>query len=341
VYIYEKIKEMIPSTFSEFFCSLSETGKQAVITELTHMMISNTEKEITSLAEKKASIKCPNCSSSDISGNGKQNAIQKYVCKSCRKYFRDTTGSVMCNLKKPELLPTYMYNMLLGYSIRKCAKETGISVQSSFDWRHKILSSFDELNPNAFKGIVESDDIFFLESSKGNRNLTRVRRSRGSKATKRGISNEQVAVVVTQDRSGNQELKVVKQGRISKTDLEEVFGSRIEQGAVLCTDAHRSYTAFAKGKEIDHQKFTANKGQRVVNKIYHVQNVNNTTKRLRTWMRPYNGVATKYLQNYMNWFMVLEKIKHNSNRLQAFTGYALTSTSAYELWISLPHSYLC
>ena len=332
---------MIPSTFSEYFQNLSETGRQAVITELTQMlMASNYDTESSSLAEKKASIKCPSCSSSDISGNGKQNEIQKYVCKSCKKYFRDTTGRLMCNLKKPELLPKYMYSMLLGYSIRKCAKETGVSLQTSFDWRHKIISSFDELSPSTFKGIVESDDIFFLESSKGNRNLDRERRSRGSKATKRGISNEQVAVVVTQDRSGNQELKVVKKGRISKSDLDEVLGSRIEEGSVLCTDAHRSYSAFAKEKEIDHQKFTANKGQRIVNKIYHVQNVNNTAKRLRTWMRPYNGVATKYLQNYMNWFMVLEKIKHNSNRLQAFTGYALASTSAYELWSSLHQSHL-
>ena len=332
---------MIPSTFSEYFQNLSETGRQAVITELTQMvMMSNNEAETSSLAEKKASIKCPGCSSSDISGNGKQNGIQKYVCKSCKKYFRDTTGRLVCNLKKPELLPKYMYNMLLGYSIRKCAKETGISMQTSFDWRHKIISSFDELNPSTFKGIVESDDIFFLESSKGSRSLDRERRSRGSKATKRGISNQQVAVVVTQDRSGNQELKVVKKGRISKSNLDEVLGSRIEEGSVLCTDAHRSYSAFAKGKKIDHQKFTANKGQRVVNKVYHVQNVNNTAKRLRTWMRPYNGVATKYLQNYMNWFMVLEKIKHNSNRLQAFTQFAMASTTAYQAWSSLSSSAL-
>ncbi|MFT6333472.1 MAG: hypothetical protein ACI81G_001953 [Gammaproteobacteria bacterium] len=54
-------------------------------------------------------------------------------------------------------------------------------------------------------------------------------------------------------------------------------------------DAHLSYTAFSRNKNIEHHKFVANKGQRAVNKIYHVQNVNNTAKRLL----PYNGVATK------------------------------------------------
>ncbi|MFT6338467.1 MAG: transposase-like protein [Halioglobus sp.] len=326
---------MIPSTFSDYFKSLPENARQGVIAELTSMLMTENSETLKSLAEKKQTVCCPSCGGGKISGNGKHNGVQRYVCRGCKKYFRETTGSLTHNLKKSELLSKYMYNMLLGYSIKKCANQTGISIQTSFDWRHKIISSFNELRPRTFEGIVESDDIFFLESGKGNRELDRKSRSRGSKATKRGISNEQVAVVVTQDRNGNQELAVVKKGRISKNDLDKTLGSKLEKGAILCTDAHRSYTAFAKGKEIEHHKFIANKGQRIVNQVYHVQNVNNTAKRLRTWMRPYNGVATKYLQNYLNWFMVLEKIKNNSNRLKAFAACAMASSSTYEYWSSI------
>lgn len=301
------------------------------------LMMENTD-SIKSLAEKKQTSICPSCGGNKISGNGKHNGVQRYVCRSCKKYFRETTGSLTHNLKKSDLLSKYMYNMLLGFSIRKCAEQTGICVQTSFDWRHKIISSFDELRPSEFEGIVESDDIFFLESGKGNRELDRKSRTRGSKATKRGISNEQVAVVVTQDRTGNQELAVVKRGRISKNDLDKTLGEKLGEGVILCTDAHRSYTAFAKDKGIQHHKFIANKGQRVVNQVYHVQNVNNTAKRLRSWMRPYNGVATKYLQNYLNWFMVLEKIKNNSNRLKAFATCAMASSSTYKFWNSIAQS---
>ena len=55
-----------------------------------------------------------------------------------------------------------MYCLLSGYSIRKSAKETGISIQTSFDWRHKLLSSFSSVSVEEFKGIVESDDLFFV-----------------------------------------------------------------------------------------------------------------------------------------------------------------------------------
>jgi hypothetical protein len=34
-------------------------------------------------------------------------------------------------------------------------------------------------------------------------------------------------------------------------------------------------------------------------------------------MVSFNGVAAKYLQNYLNWFLVLEKIKHNTNKRAA------------------------
>ena len=80
--------------------------------------------------------------------------------------------------------------MLMGYSIKKCAEQTNICVQTSFDWRYKVLSAFGQACPEGFEGITESDDIFFLESGKGSRDLERNPRKRGSKATKRGISDE-------------------------------------------------------------------------------------------------------------------------------------------------------
>lgn len=327
---------MIPNTFKEYFQSLPEISRQAVIEELSGMI----SKDFNIMSDKELPVSCPSCGGNKISGNGKYKGIQRFVCRDCSKYFRQTTGHITYNLKKSELMSKYLYNMLLGYSIKKCSIETGICVQTSFDWRHKILSSFNEMRPSLFEGIVESDDIFFLESGKGNRTLERKGRARGGKATKRGISDEQVAVVVTQDRSGNQELAVVKKGRISKNDLEKTIGLKIQGGSILCTDAHRSYTAFAKTKELEHHKFIVNKGQRVINKVYHVQNVNNTAKRLRAWMSPFNGVATKYLQNYLNWFMILDKIKNKTNRLNSFATYAMVSPAAYSFWESIPNQSL-
>ena len=81
---------------------------------------------------------------------------------------------------------------------------------------------------------------------------------------------------------------------------------------MLCSDSQRSYAAFAKENIITHKKFNASKGERTVDKVYHVQNVNNMDMRLRKFMDSFNGVATKYLQNYLNWLLVLEKINNST-----------------------------
>jgi transposase-like protein len=325
---------MIPQNFTDYFQSLEVVERQEIVNKLIQMVCSPSDDSISLLStvKEKRVVCCPNCNSNDIRANGKYKEVQRYYCKSCKKYFRDTTGKVLFGLKKPELFSKYLYHMLMGYSIKKCAQQTGICIQTSFDWRHKVLSAFEQSCPEGFEGIAESDDIFFLESNKGSRELDRKPRKRGNKATKRGISNEQIAVVVTCDRTDNKELRVITRGRISKKDLEKVFEGKLDNVKTLCTDTHRSYTAFAKSNNIDHQKFNVSKGQRVKNKVYHVQNVNNTAARLRTWMRPFNGVATKYLQNYMNWFMVLERIKNNNQQLKEFAYYAFAGQSAWILW---------
>jgi REP element-mobilizing transposase RayT len=59
---------------------------------------------------------------------------------------------------------------------------------------------------------------------------------------KPGISNEQVAVIATCDRSGHKDFKVATQGRVSKKDIEKVLKGKLDKAEVLCSDSHRSYT---------------------------------------------------------------------------------------------------
>lgn len=40
-------------------------------------------------------------------------------------------------------------------------------------------------------------------------------------------------------------------------------------------------------------------------KIYHVQKVNQAARSMKEWMDGFNGVSTKYLQNYLSWFIVM------------------------------------
>jgi transposase-like protein len=317
---------MIPSDFRDYFVSSAPMIQQEIVSTLLSMSLQ--ESGLKDIKQTKA-VRCPHCASNRIRANGKLKGVQRYLCNGCKQNFSETTGKFWFAIKKKDKLNRYLYCLLSGYSIRKSAKETGISIQTSFDWRHKLLTSFSSVSVEEFQGIVESDDLFFAYSEKGNRNLNRKPKQRGEKASKAGISDEKVAVIATCDCSVNKDFKVADRGRISKKDLDTTLKGKLDKAEVLCSDSHRSYGAFAKANSITHKTFNASKGQRTVEKAYHVQNVNNMAMRLRKFMGSFNGVATKYLQNYLNWFLVLEKIKNSTSKMATVTALAFASNN---LW---------
>lgn len=276
---------------------------------------------------------CPHCESSKTRKNGHQYGVQRFVCNNCKKNFRASTGSVTAHLKKKELLKSYIPHMLSGYSLDKCAELTGISKQTAFDWRHKILSALGKFQKvQELSGICESDDVFFEYSEKGNKNLERKPRKRGKSVfvkKKKGISDDKVAVLISCDRKGNQHLQVATRGRVSKDDINRVLKDRLDAKAVLCTDGHRSFEAFAKENKIEHQTIKVSAKQYVKKGIYHVQHVNQTAQDLKKWLDSFNGVSTKYLQNYLNWYALKSTIEKSNAPVTKMITLILTSFSAW------------
>jgi len=43
--------------------------------------------------------------------------------------------------------------------------------------------------------------------------------------------------------------------------------------------------------------------------------INSTDNLYERWVKRFNGVSTKYLEQYLNWFVFLEKIKKSSNQI--------------------------
>lgn len=89
--------------------------------------------------------------------------------------------------------------MIEGFSLRKCAEilHEEVTHVTLFYWRHKILAALKQIPTESFQGIVEMDETYFLFSEKGKRKITeRKPRKRSGKAKYRGVSNDQVCVLV-------------------------------------------------------------------------------------------------------------------------------------------------
>lgn len=133
---------------------------------------------------------------------GKRDGRQRYKCKDCHKLSSDLTNSPMYRSKKADKWIPFIECMLNGLSLRETALKIGITHVMAFYWSHKVLSALAKESIGIFEVLVEVDETSFLESHKGRRVIpNRKPRKRGGSATKRGISNEQVCVLVARDRN--------------------------------------------------------------------------------------------------------------------------------------------
>lgn len=271
---------------------------------------------------------CPHCSSEEVLGHGNYNGRKRYKCKVCKKTFNDLTGTSVSYIHKKKEWNSYIKCIANNLSLREAAKESGVSFRTSFLWRHKIIGAFKDVGCTKLEGIIEGDETFFLYSEKGNKSIEgRKPRKRGGKASKAGINDEHVAVLVSTDRNKQSIIEVACRGRITTNQIEACLGKWIgENASVLCSDSHRSYEKFANDNQLRHVKINASKGQHVKDKVYHIQNINSIHHLLKDWVKQFNGVSSGYLQNYMNWFRVM---RIAGSDIGKFLEYSLVSNSAF------------
>lgn len=228
--------------------SLSQSEKY----QLQEILASSGEEQesVKSLEDSRFSngIFCPKCGClENIVKFGRYKDLQRYRCKDCGSTFTAKSGSIFYNsTKNLATWKKYVDCLLQGLSIRKSARVCGISLPTSFFWRHKILEAIGKAldkKQSKLKGIIESDETFFRVSYKGARKLPegRLAHRRGEKAGKRGLSKEQVCVACSLDRQGAVLSKISNLGKISSSDLVRVYSGKVERDSIFCTDSEKAY----------------------------------------------------------------------------------------------------
>jgi transposase-like protein len=305
---------MLENVYADF-TDLPKQDQIKLFNRLREEFFSNGEDEMqdtyTTIRETRFSegLGCVHCGSVKVKRNGKYRGRQRYFCHDCSKSFNDLTNTPISGSRYLGKWSKYFRMMVEGYTLPKIAEELKIHISTCFYWRHKILFALRSLGFLGLKGIVESDETFFKESFKGRKVEDREPKERGGRDPKRGISGLKIAVVVAQDRNGQVVVQKAGRGRVRAEEIDTVIGEYIDPSALLCTDTATNYKKFALVKGLKHETINVSKEGYVKKGIYHVQHVNNFHKRLGEWMDRFNGVATKYLDNYLYWFKFLEQNK--------------------------------
>ena len=264
---------------------------------------------------------CPHCGNSKLYRHGSAHGLQRYRCRACHKTFNALSGTPLARLRRRSKWLDYLKTMKQSLPLRQSAVVIGVHRNTAFRWRHRFLSWVKRERPEALQGITEADETYFLESDKGSRQLTRRPHKRGASASKRGLSKEQVCVLVARDRSGQTLAELTGKGPVTKAQLSDHLKPVLDADIVLVSDSNTAYGAFCKAEQITHVAINLSKGQRIINGAYHIQNVNAYHSRFKSWLDRFHGVATKYLSNYLGWRHALEQ--HRNLSTETFLRIAL------------------
>ena len=244
---------------------------------------------------------CPHCGGTHIIKNGTfKGKCQHYLCKECKKTFGDTENTILKGTWKDlEVWRLYIKCMIDKLPLRKTAQICGIHLKTAFYWRHKILDALQNMMSEVqLNGIVEADETYTAISYKGQKNrIPRESHKRGTKAEKRGLSEEKVCIPCGINMNGLSIAKISNLGMPTWKNLQNVLGGKIDKGSILVTDSFRGYHKLTADMEVTHIRIPRKKH---TNGTFNIQLLNNYHSQLKELINVrFNGVSTKYLNNYL------------------------------------------
>jgi transposase-like protein len=230
---------------------------------------------------------------------------QRYRCGGCRKTFTSLTGTPFSRVHDKAKLLENAACMKDVLSVRDTADRLGVHRNTAFRYRHLMMPLLEKHQPGELLGVAEADEAFFRRSYKGQkRGLPRPAHKRGTPASKRGISREQVAVLTAVARGSRDSFMVVLPSVPSAATVGAALGPVLKRDTVLVSDSASAYKTAAKALGIVLRQIP-----RGTHKLgpYHIQNVNALHSRIKASMRPFRGVATKNLPLYLAWFRFFDR----------------------------------
>ena len=230
---------------------------------------------------------CLYCKSKNYIKFGTYKGIQRYRCKECEKTFSKTTKSMWSYSKKqPEVWVKFVELMLQKKSLRACAKILKINIRTAFIWRHKIMRELtSDVMAEHLEGKVFIAKTIEKENFKGCRKITVLER-------------KNIWIVAARDRRDSMIAMPVCMQFWNEDNFNKIIYSKITEDSYIVPDNDRYMMNIAKNH---------NKGIVLNSKLE--KSVRNFRRNLRNWTGIFRGVATKYLEGYLSYFVLFNLYK--------------------------------
>jgi hypothetical protein len=206
----------------------------------------------------------------------------------------------------------YLALMMEGLSVRQAARLLGISKNTAFAWRHKVITRLaGAYAQTTLSGIVETHQLLLLKCFKGSPGEARRAHAMIRKPGSRQIPflsprSDRAYVLFALDRFGNVAAELAP-GE-SGVGFDEIMRDRIAPGARICVERGIGHWP-PPGKQSLGLTWATPSRARAYSEdtassdpMHRQRNAKRLAIWFRVWLMRFRGVATKYLLRYIAWF---------------------------------------
>ena len=225
---------------------------------------------------------CPICGGKKYIKHGTYKGIQRYKCKECMKTFSTSTNSLWSYSKKDlNIWIQFIELMMKRRSLRFCAKKLNINLATAFYWRHKILNVLkNDSVPSSLKGYVHINKTILKENFKGSRNMAVKRRRNIWVVAAKGDDDSMLVIPA----------------------LNDFWDWNLFKNKIYSKIGEEAYIVPYEDRYIRVQAKKHNKN--LLKEIQPDDRIKYIIVNLRKWLGKYKGVATKYLESYLSFFVL-------------------------------------
>lgn len=292
--------------------------QQSMITQLYEKLVSYNNIDVETIIENNV---CRKCSHDKLVKNGQSKGIKRFKCKKCGSTQSNTANTPLYGLKLKDKWVDYVQLMLsetTPLTLQQISDKLDINIKTAHSWRHRFLSSLNEVKPLEMDNEIEMDDVFLKFRVKGRIGKEKFVTYDYNDQSKNIPNQIRIDEVNKEDhnsiwmcihnRMGDFDfipLKVQEKGHVDHEVILEQMKNLNLTNLTVITDGNRSLGKFLSKRNIGkHLKFKSSDTKKgiVDKKGVHNNNINNIMSLLKNWMKVFKGYSTKYEWNYLKWF---------------------------------------
>jgi transposase-like protein len=256
---------------------------------------------------------CPYCHSHFVVRWGGFAGRHRFRCKRCRRTFSDFTGTCLAYLKRTDAVLAYAAGMQRSETVRSAASRLDISPTTAFRFRHRLLARLRRVEADRLEGRILLSEIAMRYSQKGQRNLPRPARRRGGGPA---IGYDRVLLIFAQearpvtDNSHGFAGEIAGRYMVTSDMLRRALLPLLVPGCTIVAPFRRfsAYASFCNAARLKLETPNGEArsgGKRALLPPIAVRD--GLAHQFRSWLEPFRGVATRYLDHYIGWFLLYRR----------------------------------